>query len=329
MKHPVTRRRFLTTTALLPFAASVPFSQALAAAPLPALEPIKRTGGAFLRPALNIYSFLEALNENKKDAAKGIDLFGVCDFCARLNIEAMDMTGYFFPEYPKVPTDAFVSRIKRYAHARGVVINGTGIRNDFSVADKTVRAAGVQLTKDWIEAAARLGATVIRVFAGPQNPIKDWRVAAAGAKRDDVEKWMADDLRACAEYAEKFGVIVGVQNHGDFLNTGAEHVSLLRRVGHPCCGALVDTGKFITADPYADIALITPHAVGWQIKETLGSDLKSPRADFKRLMKIIAAGGYRGFVPIETLSMGRKDYDPAAEVEMVLKGMRDGIAALV
>lgn len=327
MNHPVTRRQFLATTALLPIAASVPISAA-GAASVVALEPIKRTGGPSLKPALNIYSFLEALNENKKDAAKGIDLFGVCDFCARLNIEAMDMTGYFFPEYPKVPSDAFVSRIKRYAHARGVVINGTGIRNDFSVADKAVRAAGVQLTKDWIEAAARFGATVVRVFAGPQSLLKDWRVAAAGAGRDDVEKWMADDLRACAEYGEKFGVIVGVQNHGDFLNTGAEHVSLLRRVGHPCCGALVDTGKYLTADPYADIALITPHAVGWQIKETMGSDLKSPRADFKRLMKIIAAGGYRGFVPIETLSMGRKDYHPAAEVEMVLKGMREGIAAL-
>ena len=327
MKHPVTRRQFLATTALLPIAASVPFSAASAAS-VPALAPVKRTGGPFLKPALNIYSFLEALTENKKDPAKGIDLFGVCDFCARLNIEAMDMTGYFFPEYPQVPTDAFVSRVKRYAHARGVVINGTGIRNDFSVADKAVRAAGVQLTKDWIEAAARLGATVIRVFAGPQSPFKDWRVAAGGTKRDDVEKWMADDLRACAEYGEKFGVIVGVQNHGDFINTGAEHVSLLRRVGHPCCGALVDTGKFITDDPYADIALITPHAVGWQIKETLGSAVKSPRADFKLMMKIIADGGYRGFVPIETLSMGRKDYNPAAEVEMVLKGMREGIAAL-
>jgi sugar phosphate isomerase/epimerase len=314
----VSRRNFLRAAALAP----------LAAAPLPALEPIKRTGGAYLKPALNLYSFLEALNENKKDPAKGIDLFGVCDFCARLNIEAMDMTGYFFPEYPKVPTNAFVSRVKRYAHARGVVINGTGIRNDFSVADKSVRAAGVQLTKDWIETAARLGATVIRVFAGPQSPFKDWRDAAAGATRDDVEKWMADDLRACAEFGEKFGVIVGVQNHGDFINTGAEHLSLLRRVDHPCCGALVDTGKFLTADPYADIALITPYAVGWQIKETLGSGLKSPRADFKRLMKIIKDGGYRGFVPIETLAMGRKDYNPAAEVEMVLKGMREGLAAL-
>ena len=314
----VSRRNFLRAAALAP----------LAAAPLPAFEPVQRTGGAFLRPALNVYSFLEQLNENRKDPKKGIDLFGVCDFCARHNIEAMDVTGYFFPDYPKIPTDAFISRIKRHAHARGVVINGTGIRNDFTLADRSARAAGVQLTKDWIEVAARLGATVIRVFAGPQSPFKDWRLAAAGAGREDVERWMADDLRACAEHAEKFGVIVGVQNHGDFLNTGAEHLSLLRRVDHPCCGALVDTGKYLTADPYADIALITPHAVGWQIKETLGSDLKSPRADFRRLMRIIAEGGYRGFVPIETLAMGRKDYDPAAEVLRVLQGMREGIAAL-
>ena len=252
----------------------------------------------------------------------------MCDFCARLNIEAMDITGYFFPGYPKVPSDAFISRLKRHAHARGVVINGTGIRNDFTAADRSVRATGVQVTKDWIEVAARLGATVIRVFAGPQKPFNDWPAAAGGAKRGEVEKWMADDLRACAEHGEKFGVLVGVQNHGDFLNTGEEHLSLLRRVDHPCCGALVDTGKYLTADPYADIALITPYAVGWQIKETLGSSLKSPRADFKRLMRIIADGGYRGFVPIETLAMGRKDYNPAAEVEKVLQGMRTGIAAL-
>jgi hypothetical protein len=89
----------------------------------------------------------------------------------------------------------------------------------------------------------------------------------------------------------------------------------------------VDTGKYLTADPYADIAMMVPHAVGWQIKETLGSDLKSPRADLKRMMKILLAGGYRGFVPIETLAMGRKDYNPAAEVEKLLQGMREGIAA--
>ena len=43
---------------------------------------------------------------------------------------------------------------------------------------------------------------------------------------------MADGLRECAEHGKKFGVIVAVQNHGDFIATGAQHVSLLERVDH-------------------------------------------------------------------------------------------------
>ena len=124
------------------------------------------------------------------------------------------------------------------------------------------------------------------------------------------------------DYGEEFGGMVGVRQPRECLNTGAEHLGMLRRVGHPCCGALVDTGKYLTPDPYADIALIAPHAVGWQIKETMGSDLRSARVDLTRLMRIISAAGYRGFVPIETLAMGRKDYNPPAEVERLLQGMR-------
>ena len=313
------RRDFLRFAALTPLAAVTPSS---------AQAPIKHPGGPLLKPALNAYSFVELLNQNMKDAAKGMDLFGVCDFCARNNLEAVDLTGYFFPGYPKVPADGYLNRMKRYTHDLGLVISGTGVRNDFATADRAVRATGVQVTKEWIEVAARLGAPVVRVFAGPQSPFKDWESAAGRAPRAEVEQWMAGALRQCAEYGEKFGVIVAVQNHGDFINTGPEHLSLLKRVDHPWCGPLVDSGKYLTADPYADIAMMVPHAVNWQIKETLGSTLKSPRADFPRLAKIIHDGGYRGFLPIETLSLGRKEYDPAAEVTKVLTELRAGIAAI-
>ena len=316
----INRRHFLRFATLSPF---VSVSAQAAYSPLPS------TGRARFTPTLNAYSFLEQLNANIADSSKGIDLFGVCDFCVKHDIEAVDLTGYFFPGYPKAPSDDYIARIKRYTHDRGITISGTGVKNDFATADKAVRAEGVALTKLWIEVAARLGAPVVRVFAGPQqkNP-KDWQGAAGGASRDEVEKWMAEALRECAEHGEKFGVIVAVQNHGDFLTTGPEHVSLLQRVDHEWCGALVDTGKYFTTDPYADIAMMVPHAVNWQIKETIGSSLKTPPADFKKLAKIIHDGGYRGFVPIETLAMGRKDYDPAAEVVKVLAAMRAAIAEL-
>jgi sugar phosphate isomerase/epimerase len=317
--HCLSRRNFVRLAALAPLAAASPSS---------AQTPIQRTAGPMLKPTLNAYSFSDLLDANLKDAGKGIDLFRVCDFCAKHNIEAVDLTGYFFPGYPQAPADSYVNRIKRYTHELGIVISGTGVRNDFATADKAVRAAGVQLTKQWVEVAVRLGAPVVRVFAGPQKPFDSWQAAADNAKREDVEKWMADALRQCAEHGEKFGVFVAVQNHGDFLSTGPEHLSLLKRVDHPWCGPLVDTGKYHTDDPYADIAMMVPHAVNWQIKETVGSSLKSPRTDFKKLAKIIDDGGYRGFLPIETLTMGRKDYDPFVEVEKVLVAMREAIAAI-
>ncbi len=151
MNTPLNRRHFLRRAVLAPMAAATA-SHAVTAIP--------GTGGASFRLGLNAYSFLEQLNTNMADAGTGIDLFGVCDFCAKHDIEAVDLTGYFFPGYPKAPADSYVNRMKRYTHDRGITISGTGVKNDFATADKVVRAEGVELTKVWIEVAARLSAFI-------------------------------------------------------------------------------------------------------------------------------------------------------------------------
>ena len=319
-----TRRRFLQHAALLPCVAVAGLPWATASA---ALAPIQHPGGAFLKPALNAFSFGELLNAHLKDASQGIDLFAFCDFCAQHDIDAVDLTGYFFPGYPQAPEDGFLYRIKRHAHDLGLAISGTGVRNDFATADRKVRAAGVQLAKQWIEVAAKLGAPTLRLFAGPQPPFKDWPEASGNAPRAEVEGWMAEALREGADHGKKFGVIVAVQNHGDFLSTGEEHLRLLQRVDHEWCGAMVDTGSYRTPDPYADIAMMAPYAVNWQIKETLFGKADAPRTDFKKLVAIIRQGGYRGYLPIETLAMGRRNYDPFVEVAKVLAEMRAALAA--
>ena len=136
-----TRRSFLKHAALLPMAASAGFPVAPARA---VHAPVSRTGGALLKTSLNAYSFLELLNANAKDPAKGVDLFQVCDFCAKHEFEAVDLTGYFFPGYPKAPDDAYLYKLKRHAFNLGLEISGTGVRNDFTTSDKSVRAEGVQ-----------------------------------------------------------------------------------------------------------------------------------------------------------------------------------------
>lgn len=325
MNHPISRRQFLATSAALP--AGLAALNLAGPGRLRADETARRPGGPRLKPSLNAFSFLELLNANAKDPGQGVDLFKVCDFCAEHGFDGVDVTGYFFPGYPAAPDDRYLIRLKRHVFNLGLGFSGTGVRNDFTAADPAVRTEGVERIKTWIEVAAKLGAPTVRAFADPQPPFKDWRQAAGGADRATVEAWVAESLHACAEHGQKYGVIVAVQNHGDFISTGPEHLSLLRRVNHEWCAAMVDTGKYLTADPYEDIALMAPHAVNWQIKETTQSTITSPRVDLMRLLTLIRQSGYRGYLPIETLGMGRKDYDSFREIPRMLAELRAAIEA--
>src|SRR5215218_669119 len=325
MRAQINRRTFLATSAALPLG----LSSAVGLGRTRALEgPLERVGdGGPLKPSLNAFSFVELLEANAKEASKGIDLFGVCDFCAKHGFDAVDATGYFFPGYPGAPSDRYLVKLKRHAFDLGLELSGTGVRNDFTAADARVRAEGVQLVKTWIEVAAKLGAPTVRAFADSQPPFKNWREASGNATRETVEGWAADALRECAEHGERFGVIVAVQNHGDFISTGAQHLSLLDRVKHRWCAAMVDTGSYLTADPYVDIAQVAPRAVNWQVKETTRSRLDSPRLDLERFVAIVRRASYHGYLPIETLRMGRADYDSFVEIPKLLVQLRAAIDA--
>jgi sugar phosphate isomerase/epimerase len=291
-----------------------------------AQEPIQRPGGASLKVSLNAYSFAKLLNDYNKKRGPGVSLMALLDFCAKNNFDGIDPTGYFFPTYPEVPPDEYINDFKRRAFEYGLGISGTGVRNNFTTSDKTVRAAGVQHIKEWVEVAAKLGAPVLRVFADTQMRAQTWQDVAKGCTRDDVQKYIVEALVDCVAAGKKYGVIIGVQNHGDFLQTGEQLLALINAVNSPWCGAIVDTGYFKTKDPYLDMAQCAPYAVNWQVKQSaFGEDSDVPM-DLIKLIKIVRDSGYRGYLPIETLSPKNKVYDPFAVVPVFLKQLREAVA---
>jgi sugar phosphate isomerase/epimerase len=320
MSSATPRREFLKHSAWLSLAALG--LTARAAEPAPASK-VSR-----LRTSLNAYSFYVELNLGLKEPnnPKGMSMHQLLNFAAEAGFDAIDLTGYFFASYPKVPTDAEIFAVKHEAFRLGLEISGSGVKNDFTTADKAMRAEGKQRVKDWVEVCVKLGAPVLRVFADTNIPGKKWADVAGGATRDQVEAWMADDYRECAEFAAARGIFIGVQNHGDFLTTGAEHVSLLKRVNHPNCRAIVDTGKYLTEDPYVDMALSAPFAVNWQVKETPFGKPNKPLTDMRKIVKIARDASYNGYLPIESLPMGRKDYDTPGELKRMLKELKAAIA---
>ncbi|CAM4087662.1 Sugar phosphate isomerase/epimerase [Zobellia roscoffensis] len=271
-----------------------------------------------IKLSLNAWSYNIPLFNYIKGNAGGMSLFELLEECARLDFDAVDPTGYFFPGYPEVPKTSFINDFKRRAFQLGLDISGTGIRTDFATAHKKRRMADVELTKQWIEVAARMGAPVIRVFAGHQPEEHTWEEAAV---------WVSDALAECAEHGKQYGVLVGVQNHGGMLTNADEILKILSMAQSDWLGSIVDTGFFMSPNPYADIERVIPHAVNWQVKDLL-QDRKGGEIDLSKLVNIIRASNYRGYLPIETLPIpGREDeYDAYKRVPILLANLRKALA---
>jgi sugar phosphate isomerase/epimerase len=280
----INRRKFLACSAGMVAMAPVRTSAGATT------ETIARESGVKLKLGLNAYSF------NGPLLAGSMTLADAIDFCAKNGVDALDATGYYFPGYPSVPSDEYVYALKRTAFVNGVAISGTGVRNNFAVADEAARKRDVQMVKDWIVVASKLGAPVIRVFAGPERP--------AGYTFDQALDWMVSDFKQCAAFGKEHGVIVGLQQHNDFLKTAEETIRVIQAVDSEWFASILDIGSLRSGDPYAEIEKLVPYAVSWQIKEEVGRNGKPEPTDLARIKAIIDAHGYRGYVPFEALGPG-------------------------
>lgn len=266
------------------------------------------SGPGNLKLSLNAYSFNAPLSKGE------MSLINLLEFCAGQKLPAVDITAYYFPDYPNVPPDAYLYEIKRKAFSLGLHISGTGVRNDFTDPDKKKREADIQMVKAWIVAASKLGAPVIRIFSGVQNP--------PGFTWDEIAAWMVEDIRECVVFGKAHGVVVAVQNHNDFIRTADQVEFLVNTVNSDWFGLILDTGSYAEEDPYEGIAKNIRHAVSWQIKENINDHGSERPIDIKRLFGLIRKSGYHGYLPIETLGPGDPYQKVPAFLEEVRKAMR-------
>ena len=256
----------------------------------------KRVAGLQVRLSVNAYSFNQLLRDGE------MTLFDVVDYCATHGIAGLDATGYYFPGYPDPPSDAYIYSLKRHAFVNGVTIHGTGVRNDFAVADAAARIRDIQLVKNWVVVASKLGASILRVFSGRATP--------PGHTFNEVLAWMSPAFAECAEFAKQHGVVIGLQNHNDFVKTAAETIRVVDAVASPWMRVILDVGSLRQNEVYGEIAALLPYAVSWQVKENVWLAGKETPIDITKLKQIMDTSGYRGFLPVETLGSG----DPRVKV---------------
>lgn len=303
-----TRRQFLqATTATL-----------LAAPVARAIEPLGRTGKARLLLSLAAYSFREYFTgELQRGAGKAVpagqamDMFKFIDFCAAHGCEGTELTSYFFPK--ALATDYLV-QIRRHAFVKGVAISGTAIGNNFSHPKGEKRDAEIALTKQWIDRAAVLGTSHVRVFAGQTKELS----------REEADKLVIAALEECSDYAGQKGIFLGIENH-DAIGSAEHLLKLIKQVNSRWLGVNLDSGNFRTENPYDDFEKIAPYAVNVQMKteiHRLGAKESEP-ADLARKVKILRDAHYQGYIALEFEAKA----NPYEAVPPVLKRMKELFAA--
>ena len=295
------RRKFLTSVMGIPAAGMLMSANAKD-------EYKKKIKAKGLKTSLNAYSFNKSLTDGSMSIAELIE------FCSATGFDGVDITAYYFKGYPKIPPDDYLFDIKRKAFKAGLEITGTGVRNDFTIADNAKRELEVQLVKNWIEAASKIGASVLRIFAGTQKN--------EGIPREQVTEWMLRDIQTCVDYGKQHGVIIGMQNHNDFIQTADQIISIVETINSPWFGIILDIGSYRINEPFAEIEKSIRHAVNWQVKEKMFINGTEADTDLNKLINMIKASDYRGYLPIETLGEG----DPKIKVKALFEKIQKALS---
>lgn len=257
-----------------------------------AREPIKRFGPPRFEVGLAAYSLRNYFSHKKSkpqkplDDGPAIDMLGFLDYCVSQNIDAAELTSYFFP--PDADKSYFLD-LKHAAFIRGVAISGTAIGNNFTVGGGPKLQAEIAKAKYWIDRAGFLGAPHIRFFAGTNRQLE------GNPKRLDEA---IDALSQCVEHAAKQGIFVGVENHGNLTPT--QLLRIMKLIDSPWIGINLDTGNFHSKTPYEDLEQCIDFAVNIQVKVSMKTaEGKKYPADMQRIGKILKNGNYQGYVILE------------------------------
>ena len=271
-----TRRQFLQT--------AVAAGAGLAsAAPGHAIEPIRRHGPAHIRLSIAAYSYRKYLDLKKPSMT--LDDFIAA--AAEMGLDAVEPTAYYFAN----TTPEYLAHLKGLCTRHGLDVSGTAVGNNFCIADAAKLRAQIDSVKQWVEHTSRLGGKTIRIFAG---------LVAKGDSEDRARARCIEAIQEACDHAGKYGIYLALENHGGIVATIEQMLDIVKAVKHEWFGVNWDTGNFHSVDPYADLTRLAPYAVVVQTKsEIRRQGMPKEEADFKRLIGILRAADYRGYVALE------------------------------
>jgi sugar phosphate isomerase/epimerase len=233
-----------------------------------------------------------------------------------LGLDAVEHVNTFFQD--RAVDFDYLADMKRRADDAGVrsLLIMCDAEGELGDADDAARRKAVENHVRRIAAARFLGCHSIRVNAAGAGP------------REEVSKRAADSLHRLATLGDPYAIDVIVENHGGPSSDGAWLAATIRAADHPRVGTLPDFGNFQVAqgqwyDRYQGVAELMPFARGVSAKShAFDARGEETSTDYRRMLGIVLAAGYRGYVGIEWEGDGLPELDGIRKTQALLERVR-------
>ncbi|GAB3232539.1 hypothetical protein GCM10027454_36340 [Algoriphagus aestuariicola] len=282
---------------------------------------------SFARPKDELFKIsLAEWSLNKMLFGKKLDHLDFAIEAKKHKIDAVEYVNQFFKD--KAQDKAYLQEMKTRADGEGVtsvliMIDGEG---QLGAAKPDERQQTVENHKKWVEAAKFLGCHAIRVNAYTAVPYStDPKLA-----KEAIDVCSSTFRRIC-EFAEDFDINVIIENHGGYSSNGKWLAELIKETAHRRAGTLPDFGNFrihtengvvSSYDSYRGVDELMPSAKGVSLKPTVWDDHgKEHPLDYERMMKIVMAHNFHGYVGIEHGTEGR-EWESIEEIRVNLDMIR-------
>jgi sugar phosphate isomerase/epimerase len=193
--------------------------------------------------------------------AARLDLEGFLDRAAAYGAQAVQMDP-LWPSQGLALSESSLAHLRDMLGERGLQLVVKGNSGGLgSLANPPEVAHGdIALFRSKIEAAAELGAPVVRIVTRAYPYPTKHTAPPPGVARDQVVGWVIANLKALTPLAEDLGVKIAVENHGDLRIAELERV--LAEVNSPAFGIQYDLLEQVAIfeDPRLAADRLLPHA---------------------------------------------------------------------
>ena len=243
----------------------------------------------------------------------------VIEEAARLELDGVEIL------HQQMASEAnpYLQKLKRLAFIHGLDLYALSIHQGFVSPDAETRQKNINHTVHCIRLAHELGIPAIRLNSGRWGTagsfnelmrLEGHEPVLPGHTEDEAFTWVIAAIEECLPDAEKYGVILALENHWGLTCTPEGVNRIVSAIDSEWLKVTMDCGNFLSHSsaegsptgsqlptvPYEKLAQIAPEAVLVHAKTYYGGgEWYTLEIDYARIGQMLKSVGFQGYVSIE------------------------------